>query len=145
MRVIALVILLALVTGCHRSGTWRDSAKNWERAFGEKQPANVVVLHSEYWRSPHIFREEGYFFEVGADEGFRKQMLARKDARQVFPRTETEKEEVLRFFGRKPDWFIPQPLERYEVWEFGPADLFNNLRLFIDKRTGILFFSDYAT
>jgi hypothetical protein len=49
---------------CHRSGTWADDAKNFERAWGQAAPSGLRIPHSWFWRSAHFTREEAYYFQV---------------------------------------------------------------------------------
>ncbi len=144
MRFLALAILLSFCVGCHRSGTWEDSPKNWERAFGQKPPAGITILHSSYWRSPHFTLEFEYFFQVEPSESVRKELRASHELRLFTPGTREEKAAVQSFFQRKPEWFIPKPLDRYEIWTVNPSDTGSgHFRLFIDRQTGVMFMTDY--
>ncbi len=145
MRVFALTLLLGLCVGCHRSGTWNDSPKNWERAFGQKPPPDLKIVHSSYWRSPHFTLEFEYFFQIEPSEKLRKGFNEAGKLRPFTPSTKEETEAIQRFFHQKPEWFLPRSLEHYEIWKGDPSDRdYDNFRLFIDRETGTMFMTDYS-
>lgn len=143
MRVPALVLSLLLCVGCHRSGTWDDSPKNWERAFGQKPPAGLKIVHSRYWRSPHFTLEMEYFFEFAPSETFKSEFTAHPKLQKFEPNTPADLTMVLGIFLDRPSWFVPRSLDHYEIWRGKPEDLkWGNFRLFIDRETGAMFFAD---
>jgi hypothetical protein len=145
VRILALALLVLICAGCHRSGTWTDSPKNWERAFGQKPPKDLKIVHSQYWRSPHFTLEMEYFFEFAASETFRKEFTAYPKLQKFEPKTKEEEDAILRFFHEKPSWFVPRSLDHYEIWRGDPKDMnWDNFRLFIDRETGAMFFGDYS-
>ena len=145
MRTFALLLLLSACVGCHPSGTWTDDQKNWERAFGEEQPQDIKVVHSSYYRSPHFTLEFVHFFQIEPSEAFKKRFNAAGKLKLFTPTNSNEESQILFFFHDKPSWFIPKPLDRYEIWKGDSSDhLYENLRLFIDRDTGVMFISDYS-
>jgi len=145
MRLLALTVLLLLCAGCHRSGTWTDSPKNWERAFGQKPPADIKITHSRYWRSPHFTLEFEYFFQIEPSEKLRKEFNAEGRLESFTPSTKDEQETIQRFFEQKPEWFIPKSLDHYEIWKGKASDRdYERFRLFIDRETGTMFMTDFS-
>jgi len=145
MRTLILFLLLAVCVGCHRSGTWADDSRNWERAFGEEQPKDIKVVHSSYYRSPHFTLEFVHFFQIEPSEEFRKRFNDAGKLKRFAPASANDEERIQFFFHDKPSWFIPKPLDRYEIWRGDSSDpLFENFRLFIDRDTGVMFITDYS-
>jgi hypothetical protein len=131
----AVFIGIALLTcSCHRSGTWSDDPKNWKRAFGERAPTNITVIHSQYWRSAHWTMEYAYFFEV--------QGAVRKDLLSDTNLVRLDTNASMEIFSPKPSWFVPKLIDQYEAWGYtnGPPSKF---RLLIDKADGSTFFTDF--
>ena len=133
---------LLLFSACNESGTWQNDAKNWKRAFGTDAPKGIKVLNSWYWRSPHFTHEFEYFFAVAPHHSFRKQALESGRLIQITASTKQEEEQVRQFFHEKPSWFIPKPLESYDVWQGKPPQ--EHFRLFIDRETGELFLTEFS-
>ena len=108
MRILALTLLVSLCVGCHRSGTWNDNPKNWERAFGQKPPKDLKIVHSQYWRSPHFTLEFEYFFEFAPSDTFRKEFTAYPRLQKFNPSTKEEQDATLG--GTRPSAGVIQPL-----------------------------------
>ena len=142
MRAFIFLALLPFLSGCHESGTWQNDSKNWKRVFGDDQPKDIKVLHSWYWRSPHFTYEFEYFLAIAPNDTFRKRALEPGKLLNLTPTSKEEREQVLRFFHDKPSWFIPKPIESYEVWQGKPPQ--EHFRLFIDRETGELYLTDYS-
>jgi len=144
MHTVVLALFLALCMGYHRSGTWNDSPKNWERAFGQKPPADIKVTHSRYMRSPHFLLEFEYFFQIEPSEKFRKDFSANlTNWLESLTLNTNEMLQILpRGFENKPEWFIPKPLDRYDAWK-GKDREYERLRIFIDRETGTMFMMDF--
>jgi len=138
---IILLLLLALVgCGYFVAGTWEDDPQNWSRAFRSTKPPDVTVVHSRYWRSPHWTYEFQYFFEIAANIKLKKQLLAKNKLRQV---TEDEATKIKKnVFGDAPSWFAPKSVTEYDVWVFADAPN-RNLKVLVDKKSGVMFLSDY--
>jgi hypothetical protein len=96
------------------AGTWEDDPKNWRRAFGEDPPQDVSVVHSYYWGSDHFTHEFIYFFEVEASPTWRDAFIKSRDAVSV-PASKASCFEV--GYDGTPVWFVPKPVEQYEVWD----------------------------
>jgi hypothetical protein len=142
---LVVLTLLPLFSGCHQSGTWENDAKNWERAFGQEPPKGVEIVHSWLWRSPHFTLECEYFFQLRSNRAFAKQAIetGRLENMSVDPNSDQEeREQLLRFFHDKPSWFIPKPIERYEIWRGKPPA--ENFRLFLDQDDGSIFLTDFT-
>lgn len=131
---LVLAVAALLLSSCHRSGTWNDDPKNWQRTFGEQTPTNITVIHSLYWRSPHWTMEYAYFFEVRG--AVRSELLS--DTNLVRLGTNAE----MNFYSPEPTWFAPKPIRQYEVYGYtnNPP---SNVRLLIDKTDQTTFFTDY--
>jgi len=117
-------LLTIVLLGCHASGTWVDDDENWRRAFGQRLPNGVRLERSWYWRSPHFFREEGYFFAFVApaeyEAGFRSEnqmQPLRGDATEALQSASC---------SDPPQWF-PQPgAPGFEAWASSGAVLLKN-------------------
>ena len=48
--VLLVAALVSASCGYARSGRWDDQPENWYRAFQTTKPADVVIVHSRYWR-----------------------------------------------------------------------------------------------
>ena len=142
MRALLCLALLPFFSACHESGTWQNDAKNWKRVFGTDQPKDIKILNSWYWRSPHFTYEFEYFFALAPNEAFRKQALEPGKLLDFTPTTKEEKDQVQQFFHDKPSWFLPNPIESYEIWQGKPPQ--EHFRLFIDRQNGELYFTDFS-
>jgi hypothetical protein len=96
------------------AGTWENDPENWQRAFGENPPADVSVVHSYYWGSDHFTTEFIFFFEVKASPTWREAFIKSRDAVPV-PGSNACCFEV--GYDGTPAWFVPKPVELYEVWD----------------------------
>ena len=143
INTVGLIIAVALAIaacGYVRSGTWDDDQKNWNRAFGTPKPADVVVVHSRYWRAPHWTYEAGYLFELQPNAALRAQIFSQNRLRQL---QDAEAAAATRpCFGECPAWFAPKPFTEYEIRVYAD-DPTGNFRLLIDRQTGHLFLADY--
>jgi hypothetical protein len=120
------------------AGTWNDDPKNWYRAFEEEQPADVNIIHSQYWRSDHWTYEYMYFFEVQATPEWRDKFLKERNALPVPPdKARSFRTQV--FGDSTPDWFAPDPVDIYEVWDERPG-YFGTI--WINKDNGHIYFWD---
>jgi hypothetical protein len=139
---LANVIAVVGVAACGyvESGRWEDAPDNWTRAFAVAKPANVQVLHSYYWRAPHFSYEAGYFFAIRDAGGFRAELFSTNKLRRVSGRAAEQARASL--FGTIPPWFAPKPVGRYDVWMLESSSS-GNLRVFVDRDDGTLFFADY--
>jgi len=135
----AFVTLFAIATslscGYFLSGVWDDDPENWNRAFHSVKPADVVVVHSRYWRAPHFTFEGGYYFEIEPNEALRNQLFTENRLRKL-----THKD--MRTHGDAPLWFAPKSLDAYEIWGYADEQ-HDHFRVLIDRQTGRLFLSDY--
>ena len=98
-------------------------------------PTNIGVVHSMYWRSAHWTYEAAYYFEV---TGAVRSVLFSDTNLVELVATNTSFE----YFGEKPAWFAPKPLEAYVVWGYTnePPSKF---WLFLDRTNGTAFFTDF--
>ena len=131
--------LAALSCGYLKSGTWEDDPANWRRACGSEKPPHVEVVHSRYWRAPHVTFEGSYFFEVRDPKGeFRKELFTRN---ALARRPQSEVADAKQAPGA-PSWFLPRPGQTYEVWGYQDSPR-GNFRAIVDTETGAIFLSDY--
>ena len=133
------LVVLTVSCGYVLCGKWEDDPKNWGRAFHSVKPDDVVVIHSEYWRSPHWTYEAGYAFEIQANQKLRDQLFRENELIRV-PEDTVRDRESLCFSC--PAWFAPEPMIRYEVWAYSKWPD-SHFRVLIDKRTGNMFLTDY--
>ena len=134
--------ILVFAAGCGylKSGTWEDDPANWNRAFRSAKPDHVVVVHSQYWRSPHWSYEAGYVFEIAANAEFRQQLFGEN---RLVRLEGPAAEEVKRLcFPECPGWFAPRSIENYEVWGY-EDEPGGNFRVLIDRDTGTMFLTDF--
>src|SRR6266446_1305802 len=136
-----ILVLPVLVVGCGYvlCGKWEDDPKNWRRAFHSVKPDDVVVVHSEYWRSPHWTYEAGYAFEVQANQKLREQLFRDNPLSRVS--TEDVRDARSLCFAC-PAWFAPDPVKQYEIWAYS-NEPGSHFRVLVDKRTGNIFLTDY--
>lgn len=131
---------LVLLAGCFSSGSWEDDPGNWERAFQQAKPDNVEVVHSHYWRSAHWTYEFAYSFQIKPSKGLEEKLLSDKGLKQVKP-DDADFTRIHDFWGDKPKWFLPKPLDKYEIWIWKENS--QRFRLFIDRETRELFLTDW--
>lgn len=140
-NILAAVVLASGPGACHRSGTWNDAPANWDRAFQTTKPADVVVVHSRYWRSPHWTYEFEYFFHIRTNAALSRQLFEQNSLKKL---DGAEREIAFgHFAGAKPAWFLPGPADRYEAWAFRDEPG-RNFRVFVERETGDLFLADYC-
>jgi hypothetical protein len=141
-RIVVLLIAVVVAGSCGyvRSGTWDDAPENWSRAFQSTKPADVVVVHSRYWRAPHFTYEAGYLFEIQPNAAMREQLFSRNRLRRL---VDAEVAKASRpCFGECPSWFAPKPLDEYELWVYADEPD-SDFMVLIDKKTGSIFLGDY--
>ena len=137
----AVLFLALCLAGCHAAGTWEDDSKNFERILRVPQPKEVAVVHSRFWRSPHWSYEFEYFIQIQHNDDFRRRLFEHNKLKT--PNTDDEHKRITDFFQEKPKWFIPRPLEQYEVWILSDEPG-SHFRIFIDRDTGDIFASDWS-
>jgi hypothetical protein len=139
MRTLVIAWCALGLSGCGYfvSGSWEDDPQNWERAFGAKRPATVVVVHSRYWRSPHWSVEYEYFFQLKGDPQSKKEIAERYDLELA------QSNGASGLDGRTPGtpgWFCVGPPGSYEAWR--PRERAASFRMYVDRGTGDLFLTD---
>ena len=140
IRSFGIMLSAVLLLGCHESGTWRDDAGNWKRIFRVKMPANVQVVHSWFWRSPHFTYEFEYYLQIAKNEDFQRRLLTMNPMREV--REAKELNAIMAGSQQhRPAWFAPKPVADYGVWIYSNAPA-SSFRLLIDQKTGDLFLAD---
>jgi hypothetical protein len=126
--------VLASACGYGSAGTWVDDPANFERAWGVAKPADVDLVRSWYWRSPHWTREEAYFFHLRCDEAFLHGIAEVNGLRPGAPATGAEI--AAREYGfERPEWFAAGPHRTFATWESASPEVF----LCRDEETGDLF------
>jgi hypothetical protein len=138
IRVFMFALLLPIVSGCHRSGTWQDDKNNWKRAFEQEQPKDITVIHSWYCRTPHFTHESQYFFELAANEALRKSVSS--EVSELAP-DDANAQQALRFaLYNKPSWFAPKAPTAYQVFQGKPPH--RTYFAFVERDTGAIFITD---
>jgi hypothetical protein len=140
MKRICLFLLLLGCAGCYEAGTWDDPAQNFQRAFHDAPPDKLVIVHSWYTRSRYFASEFAYFMEIQPNSEFKIGLWQNNKLQQAS--TAKDLAPVLKFPVAKPAWFVPKPLDQYEVWIYADKP-FRHFRIFIDKQTQELFLADY--
>ena len=141
MRAFTKAVLLIWVTALSlllmscSSGTWVDDAGNFKRVFDFSQPADVKVLHSYYWKSPHWTVEYNYFIALQPSQKFTAGLTAPQLTTAVAP----DEKLLDSCDDKRPAWFLPKPIGNYEAWV---AKAGGGYRLFRDKADGTLFLCD---
>src|SRR5262245_59192054 len=131
LRIATIVIALTWQVGCgyFMAGRWQDDPKNWARVFHSEKPPDVVVVHSEYWRSPHWSYEMEYFFEIAPNAALHSQLFSKNGLRRLVGSDASNvKGDV---FGAVPSWFAPKSPEDYEVWVYSD-DSAGHFKVLID-------------
>lgn len=131
-RLLALCAHVSLIA-CHRSGTWEDDPKNFERAWGVEPPKEVAVVHSWYWRSAHFTREEIYFFQLRGDTDYAEAFARENDLQP----TDAGALGVDAFLKPKPSWFAPKEPRAYEAWHANSGSA--GAVILLDRLTGDIF------
>ena len=135
-RVAGATIALAVLCGC--GGIWVDDPRNFQRVFGfsSKKPAGVQILHSFYSKSPHWTTEYQYFLTLRESGSIRSY-----HDRQGVGVSGCPSRKALEDCGANgaPSWFLPKPLDRYEMWMPANSD---NYRLLRDKDDSTLYMCD---
>lgn len=70
------------------------------------------MVRSWYWRSPHFFREEAYYFHIVGGPGFAEAFALENEMTEAGP----DAVKGFHFCFERPDWFAPGDLDRYRVW-----------------------------
>lgn len=125
------------LTSMLQAGVWEDDPKNWNRAFGEEQPAEVEVVHSKFWKSDHFTHEYIFWFELRATQEWSDAFLRKNDITPV-PSSKAgalRKSSDARSDTGTPEWFTPNRVESYEVWD----EPMRGRRIWIDKTNGHIF------
>jgi hypothetical protein len=139
MRGTLLTLAALLLIGCHESGTWNDDGGNWKRIFRVNKPADITVVHSWFWRSPHFTYEYEYYIQVQKHADLQKRLLTMNPMKQLTEEGELQK--AAAWSQNRPTWFIPKPITNYQVWVYSNAPN-SDFRLLLDRETGDLFLSD---
>ena len=129
------MLLLALVlTGC--GGTWVDDRHNFDRVFGFNKPADVQVIHSYYWKSPHWSTEYKYFIALKPSPKFVEELTSP----ELMRKATSEETGIPDTCGdNAPQWFLPKVPTEYEMWVSRSGLTY---RVFRDKMDGTLFVCD---
>jgi hypothetical protein len=126
---VSVFLIFVCVAGC--GGTWVDDPGNFKRVFGFRQPDDVRVLHSYYWKSPHWTTEYSYFIAVQPSSTFVSGLTSSELMTSAKPEPK-----LLESCGTRPQWFLPKPLASYEAWL--PKTQMG-YRAFRDRTDGTLF------
>lgn len=142
MKYISLLLLLLvfLMSGCLGAGTWEDDPRNWERAFGQRQPEGIKVVHSRYTQTPHFTHESQCFFEIAPNEELRKEMTDPETVLEIPPEERDKHFRLRMVFSDHPSWFAPKDPGAYNIY-VGKTPR-NNYFLFVDKASGAMFITE---
>ena len=132
----ALLIVLAL-TACHRSGTWVDDPRNFERAWDQSAPDGLEIRHSWYWRSAHFTREEAYYFQFRRHDEVMRGFIAENRLQPVADAASVTVSDYSCF--SRPTWFAPKPVVAYRAWVTPPNA--SPALVLEDRETGEFFIS----
>ena len=113
-----------------------DDSKNWKRAFHDsKPPKGVTIVHSLYRCESYVPREEDWVFELKLTPEVRKMILDKHG----FKHPESDDAWMIEALKKEqPDWFLPKPMENYEVWIWA-IDSCTFEGAFEDKQSGNFF------
>lgn len=138
LRVLLLLAVSAPpACGPLAAGEWRDDPLDWQRAFGEKKPADVEVRHSWFWRSAHWSYEFRYAFEVAPNAQLRDRLVRERSLRSLEP----NELGTLHPPGVDEAWFAPGDAADYAVW--WPRDGIRSEFVLLEHRpTGTLYVAD---
>lgn len=136
MRTLLLLLCLPLVA-CNFAGEWVDDPDNLSRAWGKRAAKGVQVVHSYYWRSSHVTREEVLFFPLAPGAPLKAGLI---QANGLAP---ADSAAVLSagFCRSRPSWFAPQPAHAYSAWAPPTSRRSEPPRVFLleDRSNGTLF------
>ena len=132
----ALLAVLSLAA-CHRSGTWVDDPRNFQRAWGQPAPSDLQIRHSWYWRSAHFTREEAYYFQFARHDALMRGFIAENKLQPVADPTSVTVSDYSCF--SRPPWFVPKPMAAYNAWVTPPSA--SPALILEDRATGDLFIS----
>lgn len=140
MRFLLFCVLLVFVSGCGQSGTWKDDAANWKRAFEQEQPKEIKVIHSWHCRTQHFTHESQYFFEIAPDEKLHKSFSDPGRVVEVTSDNKDDQDALQLALYEKPSWFAPKTSESYTIYQ-GKRPL-ENYFFFLDRDSGAIFITD---
>jgi len=136
-RVVSAVVVAACLQSCGgESGSWEDDPGNWGRAFDGVPPADVTVIHSRYLKAPYCFPEVEYFFQIKCPANFVDDWIRKDDLEKVPPVEDTALDDP-----RRPVWFIPGPIQNYEIW-MSSSDSDDPFRIYREKASGMVYLTD---
>ena len=128
-------MIVAAGCGYTSAGTWEDDDDNWERAFNQNLPKEIILVHSWYWRSPHFTLEQEFFFELEPNEKIMESFLGKGDLQII----DSNSYHKINHFNEKPKWFTPKNYQSYDIWISNDYD---NFFLFKEKESKHIFWSD---
>jgi hypothetical protein len=99
-----------------------------------------VVIHSTYWQSAHWTNEFQYFFHIKENAALRQQLVTENDLAKTEGTDAAEASQ--NFFGEKPNWFLPKPPDKYDLWKFKDKPD-QHFKVFVDKDSQDLFVTDF--
>jgi hypothetical protein len=134
-KLVALIILLLLFTGC--GGEWINDRGNFKRIFGFEKPTELQVIQSYYWKSAHWTVEYRYYVEMDAPAEFFNKLTAM----QLMDSSTSEiaAQAPCLTSNHKPSWFLPKTLNDYQAWV---PKANSDYRVFRDKADGKIFVCD---
>ena len=136
------MFLTADLLGCgyFNAGKWQDDPKNWERAFGQKPPQEIEVVHSYYWRSAHWSYEYQYFFALHGTQKARNILLENDRFKKIDQAVGKDVQDD-HYTENAPSWFLPNKIDEYDIWILNDSS-HPDFRMYIHKITGDVFMTD---
>ncbi len=134
-KYLILILVLAIITSCG-SGTFENDSKTWSKVFNEDKPKNVEIINSRFWKSTHWTYEFEVFLEFKADKKIINKYFIKYDS-LINPKKE-DYHKLDNYFFDKPKWFQTKEYNDYEIWIAN--DKWKDTKLFIDKKTKIVYF-----
>lgn len=132
-----LLAAAAMLSAC--GGNWKDSPKNWQRAFDEPKPADLEVVHSIYWKASGVAPQFRYFFHAKSNANLIARINTNPGLREVDVKPGPV---VTNICGKKPEWFLPKTPENYRTW-ITPGISSGNLTAYLDRETHEIFLANH--
>lgn len=126
-----LTILFLLFNSC--GGTWENDNDTWEKTFGEEKPKEIELLNSYFWKSSHWTYEFEVFLEMKYNQKWLLKIINDYEMEAYLDFSLDE----IGFVNEKPIWFTPKKEENYIIFK---SKKFEAVKIFIDKKTNVIYF-----
>jgi hypothetical protein len=140
MKVLLVMLMACLLSGCSASGTWKDDPKNWARYFKERQPSDIIVRHSYYWRSPQpVLLEFSCYFEIDDSKAARS-YFGFGDAIKRTSLKISDQVDAYQLGDAQVPWFpTHSSVGDFEIWRPQDKSLYVAI---VDRKRGRIFIAD---